>query len=451
MADELTLDNLVALTGEPAETLLAWQKLGLFTTRGDVFLEQDVLRAGVVKIVLRRGIGLDVIAQLQREYSFLDREVERCFPRGLRQRYTIDEAIERIEGVRAFIERFVRAGNLCDEDGLLNELDIRSLRTVSGMVAGGFPEEVLLQTYRVFADATDKAAQSSLHAYHMYVHERHLASGLPPDAAINASQELSRRSSASAEPALVYLFRKAQMRAVHDDVALHVLEDAGLLSIPNEPGEVTRAVMFTDLSSFTPMVEAMGDSAAAEVLERFSRIVRDAAWQGMGQVVKQIGDAFMLVFPAAVSSVQAALEIEARASAEPQFPAVRSGIHYGQVLYREADYVGTVPNVAARLIAEAERHQILVTAQVRDQAKKLEAVEFLAVGSRMLKGLSEPIELFDVRRAAAPTQDRAIDPVCGMELGGAEAVARLSWGGSERTFCSDKCLRLFVQAPDRYA
>ena len=51
------------------------------------------------------------------------------------------------------------------------------------------------------------------------------------------------------------------------------------------------AVVFIDLSSFTPLAEAMGDATAAEVLERFSNIVRRSVGAFDGRVVKQIGDA----------------------------------------------------------------------------------------------------------------------------------------------------------------
>ncbi len=451
MADELSLDDLVALTGEPAERLLEWQSHGLLTQRNaDQFSEQDVLRARVVQIVLRRGLDLDVVVQLQRDMPFLDHEVERLFPRGLRPRFTIEEAVEEVEADPDLIERLVRAGSLLDEDGLLSQTDVRSLRTFAGAVKGGFPEEVLLQTFRVFADVTERAAQASLRAFHMYVHERFRASGMSPEAALDATQAVSRAASADAEPALVYFFRKARIRAIRDDAALHVAENAGLLSIPQEAGEVTRAIMFVDLSSFTPLTEALGDRAAADVLQRLSGLVRDATSRAVGHVVKQIGDAFMLAFPDAGAAVRAALEIEEGVSAEPTFPAAHSGIHCGRVLYRDGDYVGTVVNVAARLIAEAERHEIVVTAAARDEAKRIPGLDFVALGKRQLKGIGEAVEIFGVQRPRAESTDRTIDPVCGMELGAEEAVARLVVGGAERTFCSDNCLRLFVEAPERY-
>src|SRR5262245_11616423 len=54
----------------------------------------------------------------------------------------------------------------------------------------------------------------------------------------------------------------------------------------------------------------------------------------------------------------------------------------GPFLYREGDYLGTSVNVAARLAAEAERHQLLVTAAVRKEAGGLPDVEFVPLGKR---------------------------------------------------------------------
>src|SRR5207247_11032268 len=176
-----------------------------------------------------------------------------------------------------------------------------------------------------------------------------------------------------------------------------IAEEAGLLPPSDRPGELTRAIAFIDLSSFTPLTAAMGDDAAAGVLERFSELVREAVHRWEGRVVKQIGDAFMAVFPEPRLAVAAALEIESRTASEPQFPAVRTGIHCGTVLYREGDYVGSNVNIASRLASEAERHQILVTDEVRKEAHDLPDVEFVRIGKRKLKGLADSVLLFEVR------------------------------------------------------
>ena len=143
-----------------------------------------------------------------------------------------------------------------------------------------------------------------------------------------------------------------------------VRERAGQWERAAVAGQVRVAIAFVDLSGFTSLAEAMGDEMAAGVLERFSQLVHEAVSHWDGRVVKQIGDAFMLVFAETRSAVACAVEIELRTAREAQFPAVRSGMHCGHVLYREGDYLGTSVNVAA----EAERHQVLVTGAVRVEA-----------------------------------------------------------------------------------
>ncbi|MFB3052780.1 MAG: YHS domain-containing protein, partial [Dehalococcoidia bacterium] len=78
-------------------------------------------------------------------------------------------------------------------------------------------------------------------------------------------------------------------------------------------------------------------------------------------------------------------------------------------------------------------------------------VEFVRLGKRRLKGLAEELELFEARPVGAEEREKAIDPVCGMELGPGEVAATLTLEGEERAFCSDECLRRFVAAPEKYS
>jgi class 3 adenylate cyclase/YHS domain-containing protein len=241
-----------------------------------------------------------------------------------------------------------------------------------------------------------------------------------------------------------YLNRRFQREAVRESIALRLVET------PDVPGQIAVALAFVDLASFTPLTEAMGDVRSADVLDRFASVVRRAVARAGGRVVKQIGDAFMLAFLDPGSAVACALAVEAEAAAEPQFPAVRAGVHWGPVLYREGDYVGANVNVAARVAAEADRHQVLVTAAVRDAVATRPDIELIAVPARRLKGIADAVALFEVRAAGASRPSRPVDPVCGMELGPGDVAARLAVGGTEHAFCSDACLRKFAAAPRRY-
>jgi adenylate cyclase len=190
----------------------------------------------------------------------------------------------------------------------------------------------------------------------------------------------------------------------------------------------------------------MGDTAAAEIVARFSELVREAVNRHHGRVVERIGDAFMLTFTDSRDAVACALEIRARTKGEARFPALHGGIHFGPVLYREGAYVGSNVNVAARVASEAQRHQILVTTEVRREAAPLLDVEFVPVGKSRLKGLADALELFEARGGDSHGVDTVVDPVCGIELTAAGIAAKATVGGTEVSFCSEKCLRIFVDS-----
>ncbi|MCH7578060.1 MAG: YHS domain-containing protein [Chloroflexi bacterium] len=452
MGDELTLEELSRSTGEPVERLSQWRSLGLIGAEGsEGFRPEDVEVAGLVQLLLRRGIGLEAIAKADREQRFLGHYLELMFPEGVTPSYSLAEAAEMAGLEVGVARRFWEAVGLTEQGEMAGEEDITALRALKSVLQAGFPEEPLIQVMRVWADALGRVAEAGQRSFHFYVHERLKASGMSAEELMAASDAISQHAVPQAEPTLLYLYRKGVARANREDMVMHAAEDAGLVEISEVPGQLQAAIVFVDLSSFTPLAEAMGDVKAAEVLERFSALVRQAAAHWDGRVVKQIGDAFLLVFPESRTAVACVLEIEARTAGEPQFPAARSGVHWGSVLYREGDYVGSNVNIASRVAAEAGRHQVLVTSAVRKEAKGLAEVEFVRLGKRRLKGLAEELELFEARPVGAEEREKAVDPVCGMELGPGEAAATLTMEGEERAFCSDECLRRFVAAPEKYS
>ena len=119
----------------------------------------------------------------------------------------------------------------------------------------------------------------------------------------------------------------------------------------------------------------------------------------------------------------------------------------GSLLYREGDYVGANVNLAARVTSAARRNQFAVTDAVRQAVDDPEC-EFVALGPRNLKGVSEEVELFEVRKGTRVA--RVPDPVCGMELDEETADANLTWHGRRLLFCSEGCLRRFLEHPERY-
>jgi adenylate cyclase len=450
MADGLTIEQLSRFTGEPEEHLRDWAERGLLRASVDGMFDSDeVERIRVVQLLLRRGIPLDAIAE-RRRAGFLDWFDSFPFGESFGTMYSMAEAAEMVGMDLVTLERFRETMGSSTTEAVVSEEELALLRGWKVASDAGVPDDAIAEIVRVYTDSLERVAEAEQRLYRFYVYRRLEEEGLSPDELIDRAQRATEQLIPLVEPVLLYFHRLGMMKAVREDIVMELAELHGLVPRAETMADIQMAVVFTDISSFTPLAEAMGDVAAGRVLERFSTIVRSSTAVWAGRVVKQIGDAFMLVFPEARSAVACALEIEARAGKEAQFPAVRAGIHWGTVLYREGDYVGSNVNVASRIANEAQRHQVLVTAEVRKEARELPEVEFVRIGKRQLKGVSVKVDLFEVRSSAAPAAEKSVDPVCGMELGPGEIAATLAIEGAERSFCSEACLRKFVGSPEAY-
>jgi YVTN family beta-propeller protein len=174
------------------------------------------------------------------------------------------------------------------------------------------------------------------------------------------------------------------------------------------PQRVTRGFLFADLRDYTAFLERHGAAAAAELLDRYRTIVRAAVLRHRGSEIKTEGDSFYVVFPSVSAAVQCGLSIVAGANdanSEPQDQPIRVGvgIHAGETVETGEGYVGSAVNIAARVCAQAEAGEVLVTDTVRALTQTVLPVRFVSRGRRHLKGIAEPVALFAVRlQSAAP-------------------------------------------------
>ncbi len=448
-----TLEELSNRSGASPQELREWRSLGLIgVATEETFGPEDIERARIIELCVQRGFGAEVISRAEAREKILRRYLDQVFPGGVSETYSLAETAE-MTGLQAeLVGRLWDTIASEDQSQRLHAEDVEMLRGWKVALDAGLPEEALFQIVRVYVESLGRVAEAEARLFHFYVHERLKDSGLSDLEVVAATRIASGRTRELIEPAVLYFHRRGRATALREDMLLHLAEYAGPVDRPHTPAQLRLAIAFLDLASFTPLTESMGDVTAAQVVERFSKLVREVVNRHHGRVVERIGDAFMLVFTEPRSAVACALEIDQRTTAEPQFTAVRGGIHFGPVLYREGGYVGSNVNIASRVAAEARRHQVLVTSAVRMETSGLPDVEFVPLGKHALKGVAEAPELFEVRARDRGRNSvaKVIDPVCGMELAPAEVAARLSVEGSERAFCSDTCLRKFVEAPERY-
>ena len=127
------------------------------------------------------------------------------------------------------------------------------------------------------------------------------------------------------------------------------------------------AVAFADLVGFTELGETVDVEELGGLAGRLSKLASEVVEPPV-RVVKQIGDAVMLVSPDAEATVDTCLDLIERAEAEDDFPPLRAGVAYGPAVNRWGDWFGSTVNVASRLTARARPGAVLVTEAVKERA-----------------------------------------------------------------------------------
>jgi adenylate cyclase len=154
------------------------------------------------------------------------------------------------------------------------------------------------------------------------------------------------------------------------------------------------AVAFADLVGFTELGETIPVEELGSVAGRLSKLA-EVAVEPPVKIVKEIGDAVMLVSPEPALLVDAALALVEGSDGEG-LPAIRAGIAFGPAVNRWGDWYGSTVNVASRLTTRARPSSVLATEAVRDAAA---GYEWSFAGEKRLKGLTAPLRTYRARRA----------------------------------------------------
>lgn len=174
-----------------------------------------------------------------------------------------------------------------------------------------------------------------------------------------------------------------------------------------EAGAGTATILYTDVVGSTQLRARLGDVEADLLRRRHDEILGAAVAKHGGSVVKGLGDGILAAFGATAEAVNAAHEIQRsidranRQGRDDRRMEVRVGISAGDVSWEDGDCHGTPVVTAARLCDRADGGQILCDDLVRGLARGRTELTFALVGEVELKGLPEPVVVFEVPWSAA--------------------------------------------------
>jgi predicted ATPase/class 3 adenylate cyclase len=172
-----------------------------------------------------------------------------------------------------------------------------------------------------------------------------------------------------------------------------VREEWGWWGAPLHPPTGTVTFLFTDIEGSTRLVQEWGAERYARDLMRVRGVIRRAILFHGGFEFGTEGDAHFIAFAQAPDALAAAQAIQTALARDPI--RVRIGLHTGEALTVDGDYVGVAVHKAARIRDAAHGGQVLVSQATADSA----GAALQDLGEWQLKHLTVPERLFQAGSA----------------------------------------------------
>jgi class 3 adenylate cyclase len=178
-----------------------------------------------------------------------------------------------------------------------------------------------------------------------------------------------------------------------DDIADEIQEFVTGSRPVVEADRVLATVLLTDIVASTKRASDLGDRRWRALLDQHDDLVRQEISRLRGREVKALGDGFLATFDGPARAVRCATAIVQRVrSLDLQ---VRCGLHTGEIELKGTDIAGIAVHIAARIAAQAQGGQVLVSGTVRDLVAG-SGLHFVDEGARPLKGISDEVRVFSV-------------------------------------------------------
>lgn len=154
------------------------------------------------------------------------------------------------------------------------------------------------------------------------------------------------------------------------------------------------AIMFTDMKGFTTRTSLESREEIQSLLELQDEIVRPILARYGGEVVKTIGDAYLVIFDSPTNAVLCGVKVQEAVKECGKFE-LRIAINQGEVNVRDNDVFGEPVNIASRIESIAEPGKVYFTEAVYLAMNKNE-VPTAEIGYRYLKGIADQVKVYKV-------------------------------------------------------
>jgi class 3 adenylate cyclase len=160
---------------------------------------------------------------------------------------------------------------------------------------------------------------------------------------------------------------------------------------PPTVDRVLATIMFTDIVGSTELAARIGDQAWKSLLQQHDALVRKELVRFRGREEKTTGDGFFATFDGPARAIRCASSI--RDNVRRLGVEIRAGLHTGEIELGDDHVGGIAVHIGARLAANAEPGEVLVSSTVKDLVAG-SGVRFVERGVNTLKGVPGKWRLF---------------------------------------------------------
>jgi adenylate cyclase len=270
------------------------------------------------------------------------------------------------------------------DERVYGESDLESAKLGSQYRDVGLPDEEALEAQRVLGRGMARYAE----AVRELVGQTFLEGGTDEEELASRLEAVTKVLMPLAGPWLEYVFSLHMREALRQEVVTAEQLATGRIGAGRDC-----AVAFADIVGFTELGETIPSEELGSVAGRLSRLAAEVV-EPPAKIVKEIGDAVMLISPDPGGLVETTLRL-VEGGAEG-LPAIRAGVAFGPAVNRWGDWYGSTVNVASRLTERARPASVLTTEAVRDAVA--DGFVWSYAGEKRLKGLAAPLRTYRARR-----------------------------------------------------
>lgn len=153
------------------------------------------------------------------------------------------------------------------------------------------------------------------------------------------------------------------------------------------------AIMMADIVGYSQLMGADQGTAITALRQLRSTLFNPVVIQHQGNIVKSMGDGWLVEFSSISDAVSCAIAIQTGLEGQDTIR-LRVGIHTGEVFFEAGDVFGEGVNVAARLEALAEPGQVLISDTAMNSLDQKAAAQFQGGVPQDLKNIARPIAVW---------------------------------------------------------